>query len=48
MSSNRKINKAYYELIKETSQKVDNDIIHYVESTGNREQILATVNKSAA
>jgi len=48
VSANEKITKEYYETIKETSKKVDNDKIFYVETTGNREQILATVNKTAA
>lgn len=48
VSASEKINKEYYDLILKTSENVDNDIIHYVETTGNREQILATVNKSAA
>lgn len=43
MSSHKKITKEYYEQIKEASVAVDNDIIYYVESTGNREQILSTV-----
>lgn len=48
VSAYKKITKEYYEIIEETSNKVDNDIIHYVETTGNREQILRTVNKTAA
>ncbi len=48
ISSNKKISKAYYDKIVETSKSVDNDSIYYVETTGNREQILATVNKTAA
>lgn len=44
VSANKKINKEYYEVIKNTSERVDNDIIYYVETTGNREQILSTVN----
>ena len=48
VSANEKISKEYYDQIGETSKKVDNDIIHYVETTGNRERILKTVNKTAA
>jgi len=48
ISSNKKINKAYYDKIVETSKEVDNDKIFYVETTGNRQQILDTVNKTAA
>ena len=48
MSSRNKISKDYFAKIKDASKAVDNDIIYYVESTGNREQILTTVNKSAA
>jgi len=48
VSANEKITKDYYEVIKKTSEKVDNDKIYYVETTGNREQILSTVNISAA
>jgi len=43
VSAYRKINKEYYDLIEKTSEKVKNDIIHYVETTGNRERIKATV-----
>jgi hypothetical protein len=38
----------YFKTIKETSKQVINDKIYYVETTGNREQMLSTVNKSAA
>ena len=48
VSANEKITQKYYEQIKETSKSVDNDIIHYVETTGNRERIEKTVNKTAA
>ena len=48
VSANEKITKEYYDLIEKTSANVDNDKIFYVETTGNREQILATVNKTAA
>lgn len=48
VSANKKITREYYELIKQTSKSVNNDIIHYVEITGNRERILSTVNKTAA
>ena len=43
VSAYRKISKEYYDLIKETSEKLNNDIIYYVETIGNREQILKTV-----
>jgi replicative DNA helicase len=48
VSANEKITKEYYEVIKQTSEKVDNNKIFYVETTGNREEMLATVNKTAA
>jgi len=48
VSANQKITKEYYDIIKKTSEKVSNDKIYYVETTGNREQILSTVNKTAA
>jgi replicative DNA helicase len=43
MSSYTKITEEYLQMIKNTSSRVDNDIIHYVEIAGNREKILATV-----
>ena len=43
LSSYRKISREYYALIEETSRKVDNDVIHYVESPGDRNQIANTV-----
>jgi len=48
VSAQEKITKDYFEIIKETSKQVDNDKIFYVETTGHRERILATVNKTAA
>ncbi len=48
VSAYRKITKEYYETIKETSKRINNDIIYYVETTGNREQMKATVNITAA
>lgn len=48
VSANQKISNDYYKLIEKTSKDVDNDIIYYVETTGNRNQILATVSKTAA
>jgi len=45
MSSYKKLTKEYYAMIEETSVHVDNDIIHYVESTGNREQIYNTARR---
>ena len=48
ISSNKKITNEYYNKVVTLSKDVDNDKIFYVESTGNREQILNTVNKTAA
>jgi replicative DNA helicase len=49
MSSDQKLTKEYYRKIRnEVAKTVQNDIIYYVESTGNRERMKATVNKSAA
>jgi replicative DNA helicase len=48
MSSHSKITEEYFTKVKETSKKFENDIIYYVESTGNRNEILATVNNIAA
>ena len=45
VSAYKKITKEYYDLIEETSKKVNNDIIYYVETTGNRERIKATVDE---
>jgi replicative DNA helicase len=45
MSAYKKITKDYYSMIEETSKHVDNDIIFYVESTGNRQQIYNTIRK---
>lgn len=42
-SSETKITEEYYNKIVETSKIVENDIIYYVETSGNREQIKATV-----
>ena len=43
ISSYKKISREYYDLVEKTSKNVDNDIIHYVETPGNRDQILRTI-----
>lgn len=43
MSAYKKISPSYYDNITNTSSKIDNDSIYYVEMPGNREKILATV-----
>jgi len=44
VSSSKKLTKEYYAKIKgSTSKEVDNDIIYYVETSGNREKMKATV-----
>ena len=47
VSAYKKISNEYYELIKKTSEKVSNDVIHYVETTGNRERMYSTVESAA-
>jgi hypothetical protein len=44
VSANEKITKEYYKIIEETSKKLNNNKIFYVETTGNRKRILSTVN----
>jgi len=45
VSSYKKLTKDYYSMIEETSKHVDNDIIYYVETSGNRDQIYNTIKK---
>jgi len=43
MSSYKKLTHDYYDMIEETSKRIDNDIIFYVETSGNRQQIYNTI-----
>ena len=47
VSAYKKITKEFYNIIEETSKELNNDIIHYVETTGNKGQILQTVEEFA-